>query len=282
MSLSEMFFSKDWLFSGSCPWTEGAQLQLDSLILGQIVEEIANVVFAPFSLGLILIRDPEKILERAFCWKTNPRSGRMWDEVIGGEDGISEVSWDVMVRWEGSLDEYMRVFWNHLSSGASLSQGWAIAFKELEKEIGKRLHIEPIQARDRVIEFLQRISEGLPWVLPMDGVSFLRLNRKEKGWISLSVLLQRGHLIEAWTRQGRREERDESLSRLEERGSRISLGVTVELDWVDSMAPSYSLNDLLLKAYQNKTLILDPASPGLHMALGALRVAQALGFFVKK
>jgi len=261
---------------------EDAHLHLDRLVLGHIVEEIANVVFAPFSSGLILMDDSGESVKRAVCWKTNPLSGRTWDEVSDLHDGYSKTCWDVTVRWEGSLDELMRRFWDHLGSGVSWGQGWAIALKGLEKEIGKRIHIEPIPARERVVEFLQKFSEGLPWVLPMDGVSFLRLNREEKEWISLSVLLKRGHLIAAWTREGSMEEEDEALSRLKINGQRISLGVTVELDWVHDMAPCYSLYDLLFKAYQDKTLILDPASPGLHMALSALRVAQAFGFFMKR
>jgi len=86
-------------------------------------------------------------------------------------------------------------------------------------------------------------------------------------------------LKEAWSDRGEKGTHQDYVRALERQARPLSLGVTVDLAWVEREAQTHGLSDLLLQAYKEKGLLLDPVSPGLRMALSALRVANLFGLF---
>ena len=93
----------------------------------------------------------------------------------------------------------------------------------------------------------------------------------------LGILLHQGRLLEAWTDERFTGTHEQYVNDLEKKPRGLSLGVTVDLRWVEKKAARCDLSELLLQAYKEKALLLDPVSPGLRMALGALRVASLFG-----
>ena len=279
MSVFHILFPFDGVLEE--PWVHlpGVKLALDSSSLKKVFDEMGSVVFAPSSSGFILLSSSEGEAQRAVHWRGDFCAGEERQDFSCPEPLGGNSEDHAIIRFTGKWGELMDRVLRCLTEGDSFIKGVSAALQEMERGIGHEILIEPILARTRVKEFLEKMSKGISWVVPRDGVSFLRLDRAGEGWTALAILLHEGRLVEAWTDKKDGGTHQEYVCELKNKGRSVSLGVTADLGWVERKASTCGLSDLLVEAYKDKGLLLDPVSPGLRMALGALRVASLFGLF---